>query len=399
MQKKYLPIFFFILLLAGMFWSRAVMSLTQGAWCIYALGIGWKKLTWKNPLLLWSMLPIFFWVLGAYQSPLAPANADLLLTWVMYPATVIVIQSMDKAIRLNQLPIIWLVAALIGAAYPVGYYLTHSLLAVQDYGKGKSLPTFMDGDHVRFSIFLGSAFLMAIVLPNLKIKLRILFIFLLGILLLFLSVRTGWAMLLLTLLLYPLLQWEKLQALTKKKAGYFLLTAIVLVAGAYFLFPPIQQKIAYSIWDWNHFEPAKYNPNYSDGTRRAINWAAWQSIQEGHSNAGWAGIQANLSQSFSQIFIGQSTKFGWPFNQWLFWFMGAGWWGMILFSGWLIYPIWQGWKLKQPGLIIWTLAIAVSCVVETTLNYQYGAFLHVFPLALFWQRALDHCTSEGSDNS
>ncbi|OYU56324.1 MAG: hypothetical protein CFE25_03515 [Chitinophagaceae bacterium BSSC1] len=377
-----------------MFWSRALMSLTQGAWCMFAIAIGWKQLSWKNPLFIWSLAPMALWLLGAYQGPMSQANGDLALTWAMYPATVLVVQTTSAEIRQNHWIKIWLAAAFVGAAYPIGYFLTHAFSAVQDYGQGKSLPTFMDTDHVRFSIFLCASFLLLLTQPILQKKIRFFLAAVLAIIIVFLSVRTGWAILILTLFLYPLLEWKQLQAITKNKAGYLIFIVLTLMTSAYFLFPTVQQKIAYSIWEWKQFQPGQYNPTYSDGTRRAINWAAWQAIQEGHSNAGWAGIPATLSQSFTQLFNGQSTEFGWPFNQWLFWWMGAGWWTMILFSGWLLYPIWQGIKLKEPGLVIWTIAIAISCLIETTLNYQFGAFLHLFPLALYWQQAMEHRASE-----
>ena len=375
------------------------MSLTQGTWCIYALVIGWKQLSWKNPLLVWSMVPMLLWLFGAYQAPLAKADADLVLTWAMYPATVIMVQTTQTAIRQDDWIKIWLVACFIGVAYPLGYYLTHSFSAVQDYGQGKSLPTFMDTDHVRFSIFLCASFLLLLTDEILSKILRIFLLAILSFIILFLAVRTGWAILILTIFLYPILEWKKLQALTKNKAGWLIGFAFLAITAAYFLFPTVQQKIAYSIWEWKQFQPEQYNPTYSDGTRRAINWAAWQSIQEAHSNTGWAGIPGQLSASFGKIFKGQNTEFGWPFNQWLFWWMGAGWWAMILFSIWLVYPIWVGWKNNAPGLIIWTLAIVISCFIETTLNYQYGAFLHIILIALFWQRALDHRASELPDNS
>jgi hypothetical protein len=399
MLKKQLPIFLFILLLSGMFWSRALMSLTQGFWCIYAILIVWKQFSWKNPLLVWSLAPMLLWILGAYQTPFDKSNTDLALTLAVYPATVVVVQTTAQEIRNNSWIKIWLVVTLIGVAYPIGYYISHSFSAVQDYGQGKSLPTFMDTDHVRFSIFLCASFLLLLTQPIFQKKIRFFLAAILAVIIVFMAVRTGWAILILTIFIYPLLEWKKLQALTKNKAGLLIAIAITLIASAYFIFPTVQQKIAYSIWEWQQFQPNQYNPTYSDGTRRAINWAAWQSIQEGHSNTGWAGIPRQLSESFANIFKGQSTEFGWPFNQWLFWWLGAGWWTMLLFSGWLLYPIWQGLKLREPGLIIWTIAIAISCFIETTLNYQYGAFLHIFLIALFWQSGLDHRASELPYNS
>ncbi len=113
---------------------------------------------------------------------------------------------------------------------------------------------------------------------------------------------------------------------------------------------------------------------------------ALKAIKEDHATAiGWSAIPSALQQKFTQVWNVQKTQYGWPFNQWLFWWMGSGWWGMVLFTAWLFYPAWYGYRNKNPFLIIWTLAIAFSCLVETTINYQYGALLHVWPLLVCWQ--------------
>ena len=168
--------------------------------------------------------------------------------------------------------------------------------------------------------------------------------------------------------------------------GIILFTSILVLS--YLIVPTIHQKIAYSIWDWQQFQPGKYDPNYSDGTRRAINLSAWNSINNrSNINAGWSGISNILQESFTRNFANQKTEYGWPFNQWLFWWMGSGWWGMLLFTGWLLYPLFINIKKIDAGLICWTIAIALSCIVESTLNYQFGVFLHIWPIAFMWKKA------------
>jgi hypothetical protein len=90
---------------------------------------------------------------------------------------------------------------------------------------------------------------------------------------------------------------------------------------------------------------------------------------------------------YKKDFGNQKTEYGWPFNQWLFWWMGSGWWGMLLFTGWLLYPLFINIKKIDAGLICWTIAIALSCIVESTLNYQFGVFLHIWPIAFMWKKA------------
>jgi len=59
-----------------------------------------------------------------------------------------------------------------------------------------------------------------------------------------------------------------------------------------------------------------------------------------------AGRFRGFARILWKIFSCKNTEFGWPFNQWLYWWMGSGWWGMLLFSGWLLYPIILGFQQK-----------------------------------------------------
>jgi hypothetical protein len=125
--------------------------------------------------------------------------------------------------------------------------------------------------------------------------------------------------------------------------------------------------------------------NFSDGARRAINYTAWKTVtSDGNANVGWAGIPQALQKGFDTYFHGQQIRYGWPFNQWLFWCIGGGWWTMILFFAWLLYPVFWGIRKKNYSLCSWTLVITASCVVECTLSLQYGVFLHAWVTALLW---------------
>ncbi|MEN9599633.1 MAG: hypothetical protein RL596_1952, partial [Bacteroidota bacterium] len=55
---------------------------------------------------------------------------------------------------------------------------------------------------------------------------------------------------------------------------------------------------------------------------------------------------------------------------------------LLCFTAWLLYPIGWGYKTKQKEIIIWSIAIAVSCLVEANLNFQFGILLHAWPLWL-----------------
>lgn len=244
----------------------------------------------------------------------------------------------------------------------------------------------MDADHVRFSIFLCSSFLLLLLFPVYKKTTTQILAAILLVLILFLSVRTGWIMVISMLFIYTLLAIRKNKKMAAKKLTLGLAVLVGVIALSYFIFPTVHQKIAYSIWDWQQFQAGKYDSNYSDATRRAVNYSAWNSIENNFgSNTGWAAIPAALQKSFASNFPGQKTAYGWPFNQWLYWWMGAGWWGMLTFTGWLFYPLYQGMRKENIGLVCWTIAMALSCIVESTLNFQFGVFLHVWPIAIFWK--------------
>ncbi len=398
MPKKQLSIYLLIILLGGLFWSRALLSMTLLIWAIIAF-IQIAKTDpafFKNPIFLWSICPLAIWFLGAWQSPFGKPNFDYLLTLTAYPAAVLMVRASPKLLVEKTWIRIWLIATAISLAYPLYWYFSNFTAANHAYGTGQSLPTFMDTDHVRFSIFLCSSFLFLLFSEPFQKIYKYIFSAFLLILILFLSVRTGWVILLVLLFMYTAFKYLPSK---QNKFKYLLIGSSILlmvVVISYYSFPTIQQKLAYSIWEWKQFNPAKYEANFSDGTRRDINFVAWENIRNNFSiNTGWQGISITIQKSFPTYFKGQATEFGWPFNQWLYWWMGSGWWGMLLFSCWLFFPAWKGICEKNLAIISWTIVIALTCVVETTLNYQYGVLLHIFPLVMLWKKSI----SSESDNS
>jgi len=97
MLKKRWPILLFILLFAGLFWSRALLSLTTGAWFIFALTqLKKKSFPFHDPAFIWTCIPLLIWILGAWQDLRAAASWDYLLTLAAYPASFLILQSIDQ---------------------------------------------------------------------------------------------------------------------------------------------------------------------------------------------------------------------------------------------------------------------------------------------------------------
>lgn len=395
----------FLLMLIGLLFSRALLSFSQVFW------IFWIMRDWKNnhaftdPLVIWSSIVPFIGLLGCWQHFFQGNHFDYILTLIMYPIAFQVC-SRIPLIRLQQ----WItyigIAALIGIIYALVSYWQQSTFWQKAYGAGRSLPTFMDGDHVRFGLFLcGTGCLLLITHQFSTIK-RVVFIGALIVAIAFMAVRTAWVGMLLILLIYGLYH---LLHTSKKKSKVIILAAglatLLIVGFAYRYFPTVQQKWAYTRYDWQQFSQDSSSLRYSDGARRIINSLAWKDITENNAtNLGWGNIAGSLRTTFENAYPGYPVTFTWPFNQWLYWWMGAGLGGMLLFSIWLFYPFITGCRPFKWGRISWTLTIAAACLVESTLSFQYGVWIHAWIGAILFRiEDLQHLhmqlPTKQSDNS
>lgn len=194
MLKKQLTIYLFVLLLGGLFWSRALLSITILIWALLSLfqTIKTNKSFFKNSFFIWSVTPLILWILGAWTIPFDKTNLDYLLTLSSYPAIVMITNATPFNLVQKKWIKIWLGATAIALTYPLYWYFMDFTAAHKAYGTGQSLPTFMDTDHVRFSIFLCSSLLFLLFTSIIKQKYQRIFGGILLILILFLSVRTGW---------------------------------------------------------------------------------------------------------------------------------------------------------------------------------------------------------------
>ena len=376
----------FTLLVAGLLWSRALLSISHLLMGILIISALRLQSAFRSPLVLWTCAPLLLFLLGWYQKPIDPSTYDYLLTLLMYP-----IAGLAGYVFINyskSAKIIWLIAGGLSLLYPVCWYLIHFQQVNIAYGQGQSLPTFMEGDHVRYGIFLNSMLLLLATSRDLKPATRNVLILVLAGIIIVMSVRTAWVGLLIIIATC---------AFSKNIAAYklfrkLLVAVIPIFVLAYLFVPTVKQKVNYMVYDYEQYEQKDISS--SDGTRRAINQSAWQATkQQGAAGSGWAVIPEKIMTNFQQLYPEEEQQFFWPFNQWLFWWMGSGIMGMLLFSAWLFYPIWWGVKNGNSAVVAWSLVITASCIVESTLSLQYGVFLHIWPLALLWNNAAQHAES------
>ena len=377
--RKNIPLLLMIISLSGLYFSRAILSIATGLWLVYGI-IEWirqKENLYKQPLAIWAIAFPLLCLLGSWQNNWShPQNQQILLTALAYPAWALGLLVIKDPNQWKRLQFSWVIAAIIGLCYPLIAFVSDIQGNIQALGSGKALPVFMDTDHVRFGILLVSAVAVNWVLlkdnpTNKWLKISLLFL-IAGIL--FTAIRTAWA-----LLFILFLGWVFFETKKKLVAIFF----CIAIGAITYQIPTVKNKIQYTLYDFQQYNQKGYDPSYSDGVRRAINQVSWKAIQEkGFSNMGWGSIPERLQEEFKATTQGSETNFGWPFNQWLFWWMGTGFGGMLLFSLWFCYPILFALRNKNTTIAIWTLAIAASCLVECTINYQYGVLLHVFPVLI-----------------
>jgi hypothetical protein len=58
----------------------------------------------------------------------------------------------------------------------------------------------------------------------------------------------------------------------------------------------------------------------------------------------------------------------------------------MAFVVWLLFPVAIGIKQRNTMLVAWQLVVIASCFVESTLNFQYGIFLHAWVTAFLWKK-------------
>lgn len=386
MKKAWLPVLLMIISLAGLLWSRAILSLSAMLWVVWLIAHSRKDIFHDENkyLLIWGISPVLIALLGCWQNGFAKEDLDHLLTLSTYIVAAFAGSLISLKYSQSVLLKYWVWSSLIALSYPLFWYITHYQETLIRYGSGQTVPVWMDDDHVRFGMFLAIGCFMSFVLFVQQKKTRLLGVFLF-LAILILAIRTAWIMILIMIIViafFILVNGNQFQ----KRTLIIAITGIMLLSAiTYQLSPGIQQKVAYTLYDWQQFETGKADPTLSDATRRVINSESWKLIQAGQNNIGWSAIDDVIRSSIQNNYPQQKFDFGWPFNQWLFWWMGSGMIGMLFFSGWLIYPLIRGIRKKNIALSAVSAAIMVSCLIETNLAYQYSVWIHAWAVALLWK--------------
>ncbi len=388
-KSEQLVILFLILLIAGLFFSRALLSFASLAMALPF--VYHMKDIYRNKLLLLGigliLLPVL--ITGIYS--------DDKVRWINSVLVKIPLLTLFLGLAYTRIPekvwnnliLFYLVLVPIACCWSLWRYFSDPYTIQQSYLKAKVLATPADNDYVKFSwmvvtgFFLGIKLLGKMPFNRLYLAISCILVFL-ALYLHLLAAKTG----LLCLYTGGLIYLFFICFIQKKwKLGVILFSCILIfTVFTYDLFPTLRNRVQYIVYDFGNYSKGHFLPGYNDAAR-------WLSMK-----AGYAVMQENpiMGVGFGDI---KTAVAAWdvknyptsyeyerflPTNEWLVYGAGSGWPGMLLFSIGLALLLFLT-TAKDPVSVILAVISCIPFVTDDSLEGQYGVILLAF-IAFFGQQ-------------
>lgn len=331
-------------------------------------------------------LPFFpILVSGLYSTDTTTWMIDtrLFITALLVPLAALIYGKIkQKEIIIIQ--VLFLLSSLTGSLYSLSVYLLNSKELNESLAYGHHLPSLLSP--LSFSLVISFAILVSITMYYRKqylfYKSESYFYFGLAIFLFIFqyifAVRTGivitFASILLILLYLVLKNYRPVYLL--------LLSALVLFPVlSYQLIPSFKTKVGYVLYDWGRIDNTDAG-DYSDANRLLSYKLGWGLFKQapilGHGGDTRQLIKAAYKEHYPEV-----EKWLQPHNQFLTIAMKTGIIGLVVLLFSMIYPLRQKrWQFNILILII-SLQIFLSCMVENTLGSSLGIAHYLFWLCLY----------------
>lgn len=379
----------------GLFGSRALLSVSIGFFFLLApMRLGWRlwlekaagdRLVWILAL-LWLLPLISGGWSENYSSWIDVIRIKLPL--LLLPLGWVGL-SLDKR-AWDRLGWGLVVLSVLGSLYSLVPWIQDSLLVQSDYLRGKSLPTPLGDDRVRFSWLIVALIWWLQMQWSGSISKRRRWIFAAGLFLVLylhvLAVRIG--LVCFYLLAGFLLIRLSAQPRARRWAIPLFLMLLILPLGMYWSLPTFRARVDYIRYDWSYTFQGKYLPGGNDAIRMRSLQAAAATIESGPVyGAGFGDIKTKMDLAYAQLQPpSPAPERIYPANEWAVYGVGMGWIGLTAFSLLMIALFFLGtddpfrWRC-------WVLATILSFMTDIGLEVQYGVFLVPF-LFLFF-RSID----------
>jgi O-antigen ligase len=379
---------------AGMLWSRALLSISMGAFILYAAYILVREkllAALKPDILRFSLMLLFIIpvVSGAWTNDrtewlkVVQVKLPLLLFPLICPAFVFM-----SPIAQKKLFYLLGFMLLISMSKSLFIYLSNPVTYGDAYLKAKVLPVDMSGDHLRLSWLLSAVYAWVLYLllylsSSLLPTERRALIFLATCIVLFLhllAAKTGILGVYLVSLLAILIHF-RLRAMK-----WFLLSLFVLPVLAWLLLPTFRNRVKFVRWDFQHYAEGKYREGLSDA-QRVISWRAGLDIwkQDILKGIGFGDVRDATHQWHvtKQTGMKDYEKIL-PSNQFLVYAAGAGIIGLLVMLLAALLPLLLApFRTHFVWLSFHLLALA-GFMYENALEGQYGVFIYAFLGSWLW---------------
>lgn len=271
-------------------------------------------------------------------------------------------------------------------------YLLHAREINESYMHSKVMPT--EPDHIRFSIIITMAIAAAVlllthnvVLPAWRIWVKAAIIGL-ALFLHLLAVRSG------EMTFYALgglaILWLVLAKRMWKKAALLALALVILPVVSYLAFPTFRNRVYNTQEDVSKVQESSQGKNFSISSRVYSYQAALEVWRDNKLlGVGKPNLEGEMATRYAKLHPQLTPEFYiMPHNQYLYNLAAYGAIGLLVFCLCLFYPAWWARKKSAPLLLAQYVSIALSFLVEYTLETQVGLAFVVFFLMLALQGSL-----------
>lgn len=380
-----------VVLLLGLLCSKALISIGS----VFIIGSAvWQIVL--NPGLISSppkpvlgfLLLFFVPFLSFFWSENMHDWQEVVLNKVMLPALA---WSYWLAPKLDKREYFWLSVTniglvLAGTVYSIGHYLFSADYVNESYLRAKTLKVMYLDDHLHFSLWI--IITLGLMLYDWQVLISywrkyskfvfgaialwlILFLHVLG-------AKTG------LILLYAGLFYLFFQKGIGKISSFYKIMILPLTLGLLFLsyifIPTFKNRLHYTLYDFNQYAQGSFINGLTDGAR-VLSWKAGTEIAHTHPILGVGfGDLHDVFDDWHETHSAHLETYNWlqPSNEWLMYWCGSGWLGMILLSIglWWIYR-YSGMKDDRVFAYLF-LAQVLMMWYEVNLSNQMGITLFVF---------------------
>jgi O-antigen ligase len=386
-----------VLMLAGLFLPRAVISLTMAAFLIACLAdtsfFIYLRRFFSSPL-LWGMSLLFFLpLLTGFWSEDKAKWMEMIR--IKLPLFLLPLAFAGNC-KLSEKQYDWLALLLVllvtgGTAWSMFHYIQDVTEVNEGYLKAKSLLTPLANDRIRFSWLVSAAILTAGWLSIKKVKenkpvaiLLLVILLWLGVYLHILAVRTG--LLSFYIILLMTVAWLIIQKINKSYMLAIIAILILFPLAAYFTLPTFQNRIKYIRYESGYFEKTHYLPGANDAVRVISLKAGWNMMMKNPlTGVGFGDVPAEAINWYDLHYPQMKTEDKiYPASEWLMYGAGGGIAGFILFTIAMIIPFFIRVTNKWPWYTLNTIA-AFGFLFDIGLEMQFGVFIYAFIILWWWK--------------